>query len=476
VQANSRPAAECVDLSKVYETEAARVEALHSVTASFPSAALTAVVGASGSGKSSLLRILAGLDAPTSGRVLVDGQDLGALSRARMREIRRSFVGYVFQRPAENFVSYLTLDEHLELARAGARRDVPKPAELLDELGLARMGNRYPSDLSGGEQQRAAFACAVAAGPRIVVADEPTAELDTQSASDLLRLISRLVEDGIALVLTTHDAAVRSRADEVLELDYGWVRGTAPADLARPLVRTAPIRSSGESAGAPRVVEATDLTKVFRRGPERIDALRGVSLELAAGRVTGLMGRSGSGKTTLLNVLAGWEHPDTGTVTWRDGEPFDPGRPTWAEVSVLPQKFGLIEELTVRENIEYPARLADRLEAVRPKIEELVGELDLDDLVDRLPAETSVGQQQRTGLARALVLTPTLLLADEPSGHQDQVSTERVFAALRAAADAGTSCLVATHNRDVTRFLDEVFVIENGRLADEATAAREVSV
>ena len=473
--ASNRPAAACVGLGKVYETEAARVEALHSVDAEFPRAALTAVVGASGSGKSSLLRILAALDAPTSGRVIVDGHDLASLPRSRLRSVRRSVVGYVFQRPADNFISYLTLDEHLRLARASARREVPEPAELLDELGLGGMGNRLPSDLSGGEQQRAAFACAVAAGPRIVVADEPTAELDTRSAADLLRLVGRLVGDGIALVLTTHDAAVRSRADDVLELEYGWVRGTGPGVPLRSSVSVAAVRPD-DATPRGRVVEAKDVAKTFVRGPERIEALRGVSLMLDRGRVTGLMGRSGSGKTTLLNILAGWERPDAGQLRWLDGRPFDPARTLWRDVAVLPQKFGLIEELTVRENIEYPARLAGRLDELRPKVDALMADLDLAELGNRVPAETSVGQQQRAGLARALVLTPTLLLADEPTGHQDQGSTERIFAAMRQAANEGTCCLVATHNEDVTPYLDEVLVIENGRLKDEAEPAREVSV
>ena len=471
---NDRAAAACVGLGKVYETNAARVEALHAVDAEFPRAALTAIVGASGSGKSSLLRILGGLDAPTSGRVVVDGQDLCSLPRARLREVRRSVVGSVFQRPADNFISYLTLDEHLELARRAAGRDVPDPEELLDELGLARMGNRLPSELSGGEQQRAAFACAVAAGPRIVVADEPTAELDTASAADLLRLIGRLVDDGTALVLTTHDDAVRGRADEILELEYGYVKGTGPrASVARPAGTGIAARMHG--APTEPVLEAHGVTKAFTRGAERIEALKGVSVRLEARRLTGLMGRSGSGKTTLLNVLAGWEQPDSGRVGWADGRPFAPARMAWLDVSILPQKFGLIEELTVRENIEYPARLAGTLESARAKVDELMEELGLSDLAERLPAEASVGQQQRTGLARALVLAPKLLLADEPTGHQDGASTERVFTCLRRAANEGTCCLVATHNRDVTPYLDEVLVIENGRLEEKAVLVREVT-
>ena len=105
-----------------------------------------------------------------------------------------------------------------------------------------------------------------------------------------------------------------------------------------------------------------------------------------------------------------------------------------------------MEELTVRENVEYPARLAKRLPELAGRVDELLGALGLVDLADRLPVETSIGEQQRTALARALVLSPRLLLADEPTGHQDAGWSERVLVALRDAAAGGTSCLVATHN------------------------------
>jgi putative ABC transport system ATP-binding protein len=188
--------------------------------------------------------------------------------------------------------------------------------------------------------------------------------------------------------------------------------------------------------------------------------------------MVGLMGRSGSGKTTLLNVLAGWERADAGSIFWLgDLEARLPER-RWHEIAVLPQKFGLIEELTVRENIEYPARLHGSLESARKRVEELLGALGLEELERRAPSETSVGQQQRTALARALVLRPRLLLADEPSGHQDAMWARGVFGCLRAAAADGTACLVATHNEEVSGYFDEVVRIANGRVEQglEATS------
>jgi putative ABC transport system ATP-binding protein len=457
-----RPVAACQALVKTYATASEQVQALRGVDLSFRRGALAAVVGASGSGKSSLLRLLAGLDLPTSGKVLVNGLNLAAMSPRRLRAVRSSTVGFVFQRPSDNFVPYLTVDEHLHLAvRATKRVDGPGADELLDALGIAHRRDHLPEELSGGEQQRAAFAQALTAGPAIIVADEPTAELDSRSAEDLLAVIRGLSEHGVAFVIATHDPGVTQMADDVVELDHGRVKRDSLGSQQGIMIK-APERGPG--AGGDSVAEVSGLTKTYRRGPEEVHALDEVSLRLAPGRMVGLMGRSGSGKTTLLNVLAGWERADAGSIFWLgDLEARLPER-RWHEIAVLPQKFGLIEELTVRENIEYPARLHGSLESARKRVEELLGALGLEELERRAPSETSVGQQQRTALARALVLRPRLLLADEPSGHQDAMWARGVFGCLRAAAADGTACLVATHNEEVSGYFDEVVRMANGRV------------
>jgi putative ABC transport system ATP-binding protein len=164
-------------------------------------------------------------------------------------------------------------------------------------------------------------------------------------------------------------------------------------------------------------------------------------------------------------VLSGWEQPDRGTLTWSgDGRSQDVRALAWDDVALVPQSFGLMEELTVRENVEYPARLAGALPRLGGRVAELLDALGLDRLAQRLPVETSIGEQQRTALARALVLSPRLLLADEPTGHQDAGWTERVLERLREAAAAGTSCLVATHNPAATPYFDTVHTMSNGRL------------
>ena len=465
----TKHAALCVGVHKSYYAATGRVDALKGVDAEFPWAALTAVVGVSGSGKSSLFRILAGLDRPTLGEVLVAGHDLGALPPKALRWVRRSIVGYVFQRPADNFISYLTLGEHLELAAEGDPAGHVDTDELLDALEIAHRRDYRPDEFSGGEQQRAALAFALAAGPHVIVADEPTAELDSRSAEDLLRLVGKVVERGVAVIVATHDRDVVRQADETIELEDGVVKTTAAMSPVAVAARGAAAASAG-----PSVLAARSVTKTYRRGPERVRALENVSVDLRHSTLAGVTGRSGSGKTTLLNVLAGWERPDRGEVEWRGSDSgLDVADLPWSAVALVPQKFGLMEELTVRENVEYPARLTGRLHASRRRVEALMAELAIDQLADRFPAEISVGQQQRVALARALVLEPRVLLADEPTGHQDAASAVRVLTALSAAAAGGSSCLVATHSEEMAAHFDVVLRMMNGRLSRARGLRRE---
>jgi len=177
------------------------------------------------------------------------------------------------------------------------------------------------------------------------------------------------------------------------------------------------------------------------------------------------VGRSGSGKTTLLNVLAEWEWPDAGVVEWAPGTR-RASPPPWEQVAVVPQRLGLLEDLTVRENIEHPARLAGRLDDRRERVAELIEALRLDPLADRYPREASVGEQQRAAVARALALEPAVLLADEPTAHQDVASADAVLDAIREASYRGTASLIATHNLEAVSAFDRMVEIADGRIAD----------
>jgi putative ABC transport system ATP-binding protein len=456
---NEAPIASFRDLTKSYRTATARVEALKGISADLPAGALTAIVGPSGSGKSTLLRLLAGMDRPTAGAISIRGTRVQAASARERRRLRRSTVGYVFQRPSDNFVPHLSVVEHLRLASLGSGVRNHNAEEILETLGIAHRVDHLPSELSGGEQQRAALAQALVGTARIVLADEPTAELDTDAAGALLSTIHALAREGITFVIATHDPDVTRRAEVVLELAHGMIRERGRANR-RPGVAIPP--PEPHERDWPPVLEVRGLTKTYRRGEESVHALADVTLEQRSGEITALIGRSGSGKTTLLNAIAGWEPPDSGEIVWSDGVGVS-GSPAWSDLAVLPQKFGLLDELTVRENIEYPARLAGRVADLEDTIDEILDALLLIPLRNRYPRETSVGEQQRTALARAVVLSPRVLLADEPTSHQDERSAEAALNLLRRTADQGMACLLATHSDEVLPYVDRLLRMEDGR-------------
>jgi putative ABC transport system ATP-binding protein len=233
--------------------------------------------------------------------------------------------------------------------------------------------------------------------------------------------------------------------------------------------------SPGVAVPSTTVVEMDHVSKTFRRGPEKVHALREVTLALFPGEVVTLLGPSGSGKSTLLSVLIGWERPDSGTVLWcaqgQEGSMQD--RP-WSDVAILPQTLGLFEELTVRENVELPLRLRPALvhgaSDAAERIDGFLSMFGLDHLADRLPGEVSIGEQQRTALSRALVVSPRLLLADEPTGHQDEAWAKVVLRTLRLMARKGTCCLIATHNQEAIRISDRVLSMRDGA-AEESRPA-----
>jgi putative ABC transport system ATP-binding protein len=214
----------CAGLVKEYVTATGTVRALKGVDAVFPAGRVTAVVGPSGSGKSSLLRILACVDRPTAGSVRVGDLDVAALGARGRRQVRRRQVGYVFQRPSDNLLPYLTAREQLDLAarlRGGQRAG--EAERLLAALGLQHRAGHRPEQLSGGEQQRLAFAAAVIGAPALVVADEPTAELDSEAGERLMRAVLGLREQGTSLVLSSHDPVVTGAVDGILRLHDGEV-------------------------------------------------------------------------------------------------------------------------------------------------------------------------------------------------------------------------------------------------------------
>ncbi len=216
----------CDNLVRIYQSDTVEVQALQGLDLLVHEGEMIALVGASGSGKSTLLNVLAGVDAPTAGRARVAGHDLVDISRAEQVHYRRHVVGFVRQQAARNLIPYLTSAQVVDLPMtiAGAprksRRD--RTSELLELLGVAHCADRRPVQMSGGEQQRVAIAVALANRPRLVLADEPTGELDSQTAAEVfaaLRTVNR--ELGATVVVVTHDAAVSDQVARTVAIRDG---------------------------------------------------------------------------------------------------------------------------------------------------------------------------------------------------------------------------------------------------------------
>jgi putative ABC transport system ATP-binding protein len=244
------PAARIINGIKIYGTGAAAVRALDAISAEFAPGVFTAIMGPSGSGKSTLLHCLAGLDRLTSGQVLLGDVDLSKLDDKAMTLLRRERIGFVFQ--AFNLVPTLTAGENviLPLTLGGRKPDRSWLAGLSGALGIADRLAHRPAELSGGEQQRVATARALITRPDLIFADEPTGNLDSRSATELLGQIRRAVDEyGQTVVMVTHDPRAAAYADRVLFLADGRVVRDLAAPTADRVLDV--IRDLAETAGDP---------------------------------------------------------------------------------------------------------------------------------------------------------------------------------------------------------------------------------
>jgi len=223
---SNSPLIRTVDLVKTYVSETIKTPALRGVSVQLHEGEFTAVAGPSGSGKSTLLHLLGGLDRPTSGEILLNGTAMSSLSKDQLSRLRLTRIGFVFQ--AYNLIPVLTVLENtafvLELQGIVRSERIKRAKKILGELGIEQYADQYPHRISGGEQQRVAVARAVVSDPSIVLADEPTANLDTAMSLELIDLMRRLNEDkGATFFFATHDNRLLDRVNRLITLVDGKV-------------------------------------------------------------------------------------------------------------------------------------------------------------------------------------------------------------------------------------------------------------
>ena len=236
------PDIDCVDLVRIFRTKDVEVQALQGLTMRVDRGDMVAVIGASGSGKSTLLNVLSGLDRPSAGRAVVAGHDMLAMSGRERVKFQRSSVGFVWQQTARNLLPYLTAAQNIAavIAIAGGPRGAARTQrvdELLDLLGVGDVRDRTAAELSGGQQQRVAIAVAIANDPMVLLADEPTGELDEATSEEVLGAMQRVNEErGVTTLIVTHDATVSDQVRRTIQIRDGRtstevVRSTRVDDL-----------------------------------------------------------------------------------------------------------------------------------------------------------------------------------------------------------------------------------------------------
>ena len=503
------------EVSVSYDPDAAPV--LRDVDLSVDESELVLVAGRTGSGKSTLLRTLNGLvprfsGGVLSGDVLVGGRSVRDTSPRELADL----VGFVGQDPVQSFVTEVVEDElaygmeQLGVAPGTMRRRVE---ETLDLLGIADLRSRSLRTLSGGQQQRVAIGAVLTMHPRALVLDEPTSALDPTAAEEVLGTLARLVDDlGLTVVLAEHRMErVVPFADRLVLVEDGRVRAGDPAAMLETSTVAPPVVELGRLAGwrplPLSVREARRLSRPLRErlaaGPApgrrtatgsavdaapdepvlrardvvvtygRTVAVREMSLEAHAGRVTALMGRNGSGKSSLLWALQGTGKRQSGRVTVAGAD----GRRDPAAVDVPARLVGLVPQsatdLLYLETVAAECAAADRQAGAEPgTCRALLDELVPDVPDERHPRDLSEGQRLCLVLALVLTARPPVILLDEPTRGLDYAAKAHLSGIVRRLASEGHAVLAASHDVEfVAQVADDVVVMAAGETVSSGPTA-----
>jgi ABC-type lipoprotein export system ATPase subunit len=500
------------DLFYLYHARHGDVAAVRGLSLEVGVGEVVSVLGPSGSGKTTLLGLCGGWLPPSSGELSVLGLETQHASKRRLSEQRRASIGIVRQHYHRALPPELTAEEivtlPLTLLGEPGRRSRARARVLLHEAGLGPRAGARPSELSGGEQQRVAVCAALVKRPRLLLADEPTGELDPQTSAEVVDLLLRLaVESGTTALIVTHDPEVALRTERTIHIrdgrlaaegttrpvlildEQGWLR--LPRRLREEAGLRERVRAQASWGKVELLAADPDLETGEVAAPRRLDpAEKRYETEIALDRVSKrygtkdravfgdfsstfgpeqlhtVAGPSGSGKTTLLNLIAALERPDAGEI-WIGGDRIDSLGPNdaarWRQrtLGYVSQHSTLVDFLSARENVELALALRGFTEEDREaRAENWLDWVGVAKLSDRRADRLSGGEQRRVALARALATGPRVLLADEPTAHLDRVSGRIVIRLLQQSAhESGTTVVAASHDPDVISAADTRLIL-----------------
>lgn len=431
----------------------------------------TLVTGRTGSGKSTLLRALCGLiPQQTAGEMRGNVHLFGTNTRAMSPFALAQNVGLVLQSPddqictstVESEIAFGLQNLGLPVAEIDARIGV-----WLDRLGLNGCRRQSTETLSGGQKQRLMLASILAMGPRLLLLDEPLAQLDYVGGTELLATLDALRRDGLTIVVCEHRLEGLLRmADQVLTLERGrLVNNAGPKDgqcaaeseASRPRISSRTVRPEG----LPPVATALHLAHRFASQAQPV--WEGVDFAIAPGEIVAVVGANGSGKSTLLAALAGAVHPLAGRIH------LSAGAAGTLPVGLVAQNPDLLLFCrTVREELAFgPRQLGLAESEVRDRVQAAATALSIADLIDEPPLALSQGQRLRVAVGAVATLHPRLLLLDEPTTGQDAAEVERLLRAIAGMVEARQvgAVLFSTHDLPlVSRFSHRALVLAGGRL------------
>lgn len=470
-----------------------------------------ALVGESGSGKSlsanALMRLLANnmsLDAHT---LMLDGVDLLSLSEQQMNAVRGAKAAMIFQEPQSALNPVQTLGKQLkEVLKLHRPKEKPEfkaiMLQLLEEVGLddaeARLA-MYPHQLSGGQKQRLMIAMALAAEPKLLIADEPTTALDVTTQKQILDLLLALKEKRhLSILFITHDMSVVAyMADKVAVMKEGKIIETQAVqaffkqpkeDYSRALLSSKSIKPNSQESTASLLLEVKDLSISYKSSNRLLlpddftEVVSQASFSINKGETLALVGESGSGKTTIGRALINLIEQQSGQIIYKGQNLQGLSRKQWLDYRkqiqiIFQDPFSSMNpRLTVREIIQegmksllpamHKSELTDRIERLIVKVGLQTAHLN------RFPHEFSGGQRQRIAIARALVLEPELLICDEPTSALDVSTRQQILELLQSLQkDMELSYLFITHDLNlVGQFAHKVAVMQSGKLIEQGSS------
>lgn len=509
----TRFAVVAADLFCLYAVPRGTVAALRGLSLRVAEGERLVVHGPNGSGKTTLLRVLMGDQPSSAGEVEIAGVDLTGADEATRADLRLRTLGFVEQHAARSLRPELDVRDNvaLQLRLAGVRRREARARAdaALRQLGLDDLADRAVASLSGGEAQRVAVCAAIAHGPKVVLADEPTGELDAASADEVYDLLGAAVSSaGSTLVLVTHDRRAARIADRIVRIrdgrlseewhpdepdretlvvdDRGWVRlpealrrsaGAGAGVLAaaegdRIVLSSLDTPSSGTVVGpGPATASPTSLVGATAAQLVSVNVTYGArvvldayDLDVPASTLTVVRGRSGSGKSTILRLLVGLADPDSGRVLVDGIELAGLDRAARADlrsrfVAVSGQGGSLAESLDVAENLAL-ARDARGLTDDAALIDSVIDSLGLHAIRGRAARLLSGGERQRVAVARALVVERPLMVLDEPTSQQDEAHAELLAQVLATTAARGVAVVCATHDPVLSAVAGQVVALD----------------